>query len=94
MRISNCTRADATDRTIDLEDRKPITVIEMKFVQRVPKGTPIEMTLALDNSGILHIIAEEQLNHSKLDTTFQLSNQMTDDEMNSAALRMSSANIE
>lgn len=84
----------ATDRTIDLEDRKPITVIEMKFVQRVPKGTPIEMTLALDNSGILHIIAEEQLNHSKLDTTFQLSNQMTDDEMNSAALRMSSANIE
>ena len=84
----------ATDRTIDLEDRKPITVIEMKFVQRVPKGTPIEMTLALDNSGILHIIAEEQLNHSKLDTTVQLSNQMTDDEMNSAALRMSSANIE
>lgn len=84
----------ATDRTIDLEDRKPITVIEMKFVQRVPKGTTIEMTLALDNSGILHIIAEEQLNHSKLDTTFQLSNQMTDDEMNSAALRMSSANIE
>lgn len=84
----------ATDRTIDLEDRKPITVIEMKFVQRVPKGTPIEMTLVLDNSGILHIIAEEQLNHSKLDTTFQLSNQMTDDEMNSAALRMSSANIE
>lgn len=52
------------------------------------------MTTALDNSGILHIIAEEQVHHSKLDTTFQLSNQMTDDEMRSAALRMSSANVE
>ncbi len=52
------------------------------------------MTTALDNSGILHIIAEEKQNHSKLDTTFQLSNQMSDAEMQSAALRMSSAKVE
>ncbi len=84
----------STDGTMEIEDRKPLTEIEMKFTQRVPGGTPVTMTTALDNSGILHIIAEEQRNHSKLDTTFQLSNQMTDDEMKSAALRMSSANVE
>lgn len=84
----------STDENMEIEDRSPITEIEMKFKQGVPKETPFVMTMALDNSGILHIIAEEQLYHSKLDTTFQLSNQMTDAEMNSAALRMSSANIE
>ncbi len=84
----------STDGTMDIEDRTPLTEIEMKFTQRVPNGTPVTMTTALDNSGILHIIAEEQRNHSKLDTTFQLSNQMTDDEMKSASLRMSSANVE
>lgn len=84
----------ATDGTMEIEGRTPLTEIEMKFRQGVPAGTPVVMTTALDNSGILHIIAEEQQNHSKLDTTFQLSNQMTDEEMNSAALRMNSATIE
>lgn len=84
----------ATDGTMEIEGRTPLTEIEMKFRQSVPAGTPVVMTTALDNSGILHIIAEEQQNHSKLDTTFQLSNQMTETEMNSAALRMNSANIE
>lgn len=84
----------STDKTMEIEDRTPLTEIDMKFRQGVPAETPLVMTMALDNSGILHIIAEEQLNHSKIDTTFQLSNQMTDAEMNSAALRMSSANIE
>ncbi len=83
-----------TDETMEIEGRAPITEIEMTFKQRVPADTPIEMTMALDNSGSLHIIAEELRNHSKLDTTFQLSNQMTDDEMHRAALRMNTANIE
>lgn len=84
----------STDEVMEIEDRSPLTEIEMKFIQAVPKATPLVMNMALDNSGILHIIAEEQLHHSKLDTTFQLSNQMTDAEMSSASLRMSSANIE
>ena len=84
----------STDSHMEIEGRNPITEIEMTFKQGVPANTPIEMTMALDNSGILHIIAEEQLYHSKLDTTFQLSNQMSDAEMNSAAIRMSSTNIE
>ena len=75
-------------------DRTPITEIEMTFLKSVPQDTPVEMTMALDNSGSLHIIAEELQNHSKLDTTFQLSNQMSDEEMNSAALRMKTATIE
>ncbi len=84
----------STDGTMDIEGRNPLTEIEMRFTQRVPEGTPVVMTTALDNSGILHVIAEEQMNHSKLDTTFQLSNQMTEEEMRSAAVRMSSANVE
>ena len=84
----------STDEKMDIDDRTPLTEIEMRFTKRVPAETPIVVTTALDNSGILHIIAEEKLYHSKLDTTFQLSNQMTDDELKSAALRMSSANVE
>lgn len=84
----------STDSVMEIDGREPITVINMRFNKAVPQGTPVIQTLALDNSGILHIVAEEQLYHSKLDTTFQLSNQMTDEEMNKAAIRMSSANIE
>lgn len=84
----------STDKEMEIEGRNPLTEIEMTFKQRVPANTPIEMTMALDNSGILHIVAEELKNHSRLDTTFQLSNQMTDEEMHSAALRMSSATVE
>lgn len=84
----------STESVMDIDGKSPLTEIDMKFTKRVPAGTPVVMTTALDNSGILHIIAEEQENHSKLETTFQLSNQMTDYEMQSAALRMSSATVE
>ena len=84
----------STDPQIEIESRQPITVVNMSFQRTVPKGTQIITTLALDNSGILHIVAEEQLYHSKLDTTFQLSNEMTGEEMQNALTRMSSANVE
>lgn len=84
----------STDKIMEIEDRNPLTEIEMKFRQGVPTSTSVVVTTALDNSGILHIIAEEQQNYSKLDTTFQLSNQMTVEEMNIAAIRMSTATIE
>ena len=84
----------STDSVMDIDGREPITVINMKFNKVVPQGTPVVQTLALDNSGILHIVAEEQMYHSKLDTTFQLSNQMTEEEMRSASMRMNSATIE
>ncbi len=84
----------ATDEKIPLTDQETLTVIHMTFKKSVPKSTPVEMTFALDNSGIIHIIAVEKEYNSKLDTTFQLSNQMSDDEIKRAAVRMSSANIE
>ncbi len=84
----------STEEEIEIEGREALTVIHMSFNTAVPAGTPIVMTTALDNSGILHIVAEEQVNHSKLDTTFQLSNQMTEEEMQSAAIRMNAANVE
>lgn len=84
----------STEDEIEIDGKTPLTSVEMKFVRQVPGGTGVIMTFSLDNSGILHIIAEEQQNHSKLDTTFQLSNQMTDEEMRSASVRMASATIE
>ncbi len=83
-----------TDERMEIEGRVPLTEIQMTFKQRVPANTPVELTFALDNSGILHIIGEEMLNHSRLDTTFKLSNQMTADEMRLASSRMESATIE
>lgn len=84
----------STESVMEIDDREPITVINMRFNQAVPIDTPVVTTLALDNSGILHIVAEEQKYHSKLDTTFQLSNQMSEEEMKSAVKRMGSAKVE
>lgn len=84
----------STEEEIEIDGKTPLTSVEMKFVRPVPMGTGIVMTFSLDNSGILHIMAEEQQYHSRLDTTFQLSNQMTDEEMRSASVRMASATIE
>lgn len=84
----------STDEHIEIEDRKPLTVISMKFEKSVPVDTPVEITFGLDNSGILHVVAEEQKYHSKLDTTFQLSNQMSDDEIKQVVNRLAEANVE
>ena len=84
----------STDAQMEIEGRNPITTIDMVFTRSVPMGTPLDITFALDNSGILHIIAEELMYHSKLDTTFQLSNQMTENEMCVATNRMSNVNVE
>jgi len=50
--------------------------------------------LALDNSGILHVMAEELCRHSKLETTFDLSNQMTEDERITAVRRTAETTVE
>lgn len=84
----------ATDELIEIDGKTPLTSIKMAFNKPVPKGTEVVITFALDGSGILHILAEEQQNHSKLDTTFELSNQMSNEELSSASLRMSKASIE
>lgn len=84
----------STEEEMKIEDRKPLTTIDMKFKASVPSNTEVEITIALDNAGFMHIVAVEKENFSKLDTTFQLSNQMSDAELRSAALRMSSAKVE
>lgn len=84
----------STEENMAIEDRQPLTSIDMKFTKPVPGGTPLDVTFALDNSGILHIIAEELAFHSKLDTTFQLSNQMSESEMAIASSRTTNASVE
>lgn len=84
----------STEKNIQIDGRTPLTVVEMTFTAPVPRGTPIQITYMLDNSGILHISAEEGLYHSKLDTTFKLSNQMSEQEMRIAGNRLNNANVE
>jgi molecular chaperone DnaK (HSP70) len=84
----------STEDAIEMEDREPLTVIDMTFARPVPKGTPVEITLALDNSGILHVMAVERETDSKLDTTFELSHQMSESELAVAGRRVKGANVE
>lgn len=80
--------------TLDVEDREPLTVIDMKFKNRVPRGTLLEITLTLDHSGILHVHATEGYSSSELDTTFKLSQQMSQSDMLRAERRVAAASVE
>lgn len=84
----------STEAVIAMEDRKPITTFHMRFTQMVPKGTAVRIRMALDTAGMLHVIAEEQLYGSKLDTTFRLSNQLEGEELRAAISRTSSTTVE
>ena len=78
----------------DFEDQKPIAVAKMRFENSVPEETEVVVTLSFDGSGLLHLTAEEMYGHSKLDTTFSLSAQMTDEEKKEAALRLRGTTVE
>ncbi len=79
---------------LDIDGRTPIADYVIEFFRPVPKETEVKVTFALDNSGLLHIIAVEQLYYSKLDVTFQLTKHMTDSEMKYAISRMNNSEIE
>ena len=78
----------------DFEDQKPIAVAKMRFENSVPEDTEVVVTLSFDGSGLLHLTAEEMYGHSKLDTNFSLSAQMTDEEKKEAALRLRGTTVE
>ena len=84
----------SNERMMPFEEQEPITEIQMDFEKTVPKETRIDVTFSLDNSGILHIKAIEQLHQSKLDTTFTLSNQMHESEVREVTKRMNNAVVE
>lgn len=84
----------STDSSMPIDGRTPLTTIDMNFTQMVPQGTEIQIAFMLDNSGILHVVAEEMLYHSKLDTTFTLSNQMSGTEMKIAGDRLNNSSVE
>ncbi len=84
----------STAERIDIEDKRPILQSEMHFIDKVPEGTIVEVTMSLDNSGILHLIAIEQLYMSKLDATFDLANSLGESEKLAAVQRMNEAKIE
>ena len=84
---------NSMENTIPMEGRKPITVITMTFNTRLPADTPFSIIFSFDNSGLLHIVAEEKHSHSRLDTTFNVSNSMSDQDISMALKNMSDATI-
>ena len=78
----------------EVEGREPILTADMRFNNRVPKGTDIIVTLTLDNEGMLHLKAEEQAFKTLLDTTFELKNDMSEKDKAMAIARHNSATIE
>ena len=84
----------STEGYIEIGERKPITVFNMKFQRQVPIHTGIEITISLDNSGIIHIFAVEELYGSQLTAEFKLSNQLSDEEFSNALSRMNSLTVE
>ncbi len=84
----------STDPYMEIDGRKPLTTIQMRFQRSVPQGTSVDIALSLDNTGILHVSAVERECGSKLDTTFTLSNQMSDRELRDAGRRLGQTNVE
>ena len=82
------------DKEYPLEDQEPIVNITMEFKRSVPVNTELQVTFAIDGSGILHVMAEEMYAHSTLDTTFSLSGQMTAREKGAAARRLLKACVD
>ena len=83
----------STEKYLEIEGRKPLTTIHMSFKQNVPTGTAFDVTFSLDNAGILHVTAEEELYHSQLDTTYTLSNQLSAGEKEIISKRLKNAII-
>lgn len=84
----------STEEELSVDDREPITTISMAFKTSVPMGTLVEITLTLDGSGVLHVYATEQYSGSQLDTTFKLSQQMSQFDMMQAERRVATAAVE
>lgn len=82
------------EKEMEIEERTPITVIPMVLNKAVPKGTEIEITMVLDESGLLHVIGKEMFSGTKLDETIELSNQMSELEIRQAGNRLSQAVVE
>lgn len=71
-----------------------MTVFHMEFDNLVKKGTPIEIQMTLNNSGLITIEAEETKSHKKARFTFQIKNSLDENEMKNAMLRSSTSKVE
>ena len=78
----------------EIKRLEKITTFNMKFTKPVPAETPIEVTLTLNNSGLISIYAEEMLNHSKLNCEFQLKGGLDEQALSAAIKRAEKSNVE
>lgn len=84
-----------SDARIDnFDNATKITTIYMKFEKPVPVDTEIITTMRLENSGLLYVEAEEQLYHSKLKTSFEIANTLSESEKMQAKERAKNSTVE
>nr|MCR5728537.1 Hsp70 family protein [Lachnospiraceae bacterium] len=66
---------------------EPVAEFTMILKNAVPKGTTIEITMTLNNSGLISIHAIEKSTGSELDATYEVKGGMSDEEMDKAKAR-------
>ena len=82
------------EESMNIEDGTKIGEFTLKLGRPVPIHTPLVIILSIDNSGILHLYAEEKnLTHARVEGDIQLTHQLNEQEMREAKNRTDMAKI-
>lgn len=73
---------------------EPVTVFNMALKKAVPKNTPIEIKMTLNNSGLITINAVEKSTDSKLDANYDVRSALTQEEMEAAKRRAKASDVQ
>ncbi len=73
---------------------EPVTVFDMTLKKAVPKGTPIDIKMTLNNSGLITINAVEKSTGSKLDANYDVRSALTQEEMEAAKRRAKASDVQ
>lgn len=90
---SSVQRTEKNELIKDLSLTKLVAPVTMRFKEPVPAGTPIQITMTMENSGLMHIRAVEGKNQSELDVDIDIQNGCNKEETEKAAQRTLRADI-
>jgi len=73
---------------------EPAAIFQMELKKPVPANTPIEMTMTLNNSGLITLYAVEKSTGSELNASYQVKDGLSQEEMQSAITMVRNNNIQ
>ncbi len=77
-----------------VKEMTPVTTFNMKLKKAVPKGTPIDIKMTLNNSGLISIFAVEQSTGSELEATYNVQSALSEEEMQKAKSRTLASTVQ